>query len=116
VFSSDEQLARVCRAFCSRARLSELWTSEGPTAQAMSLLERDGGPLSSGERMVLLVAWSIWNGSGHLSLSDVLHQLDGISLAMLGKLLLAAAQGGGAIDAWIIEAEEMTRRRQPGHA
>ena len=49
VFGSDEQLARVCRAFCSRARLAELWTSEGPTAQAMSLLDRDGGPLSSGE-------------------------------------------------------------------
>ena len=115
MFSSDEQFARVCRAICSRARLAELWTSEGPTAQASALLEHDGGPLSSGERMVLLVAWSIWNGSGHVTIGDVLHQLDSISLAMLGKLMLAAAQGSGAIEAWIVEAEELTRRRH-GHA
>ena len=116
MFSSDEQLARVCRAVCSRARLAELWTSDGPTVQATDLLERDGGPLSSGERMVLLVAWSIWNGSGQVTVGDVLRQLDGVSLTMLGKLMLAAGQGGGAIDAWIVEAEAMIRCRQSGHA
>ena len=115
MFSSESQLIRVCRAICSRARLAELWTSDGPTAQATDLLERDGGPLSSGERMVFLVAWSIWNGSGHVTVGDVLRQLDSVSLTMLGKLMLAAGQGGGAIDAWIVEAEELTRRRH-GHA
>jgi hypothetical protein len=113
VFRSDAQLARVCRAFCARARLGRLWTEAGPTDEAMALLQSDGGPLSSGERMVILIAWSLWNGQGHVTVADALHRLDGMSLAMLGKLMVAGARGSEAIDAWLAETEESLRR---GHA
>jgi hypothetical protein len=85
--------------------MAELWSSQGPTDEAMALLETDGGPLSSGERMLLMIAWSIWNGRGHVTVADVLHRLDGTSLVMLGKLLVAAGRGGDSIDAWLAETE-----------
>lgn len=71
----------------------------------MALLESDGGALSSGERAVVLIAWSLWNGQGHVTVADALHRLDGTSLAMLGKLLVAVASGDSAIDAWLAETE-----------
>ena len=113
MFRSDAQLARVCRAFCGRARLGRLWTEDGPTDEAMAVLENDGGALSSGERIVVLIAWSLWNGQGRVTVADVLHRLDSTSLVMLGKLLLAVAAGGSTIDAWLAETEERLRR---GHA
>jgi hypothetical protein len=79
----------------------------------MALLQSDGGHLSSGERMVILIAWSLWNGQGHVTVADALHRLDGMSLAMLGKLMIAGARGSEAIDAWLTETEESLRR---GHA
>jgi hypothetical protein len=110
VFSSESQLSRVCRAFCARARLSQLWTEEGPTTQARDLAEHSGGPLSCGERLLLLVAWSLWSACSH-----VFYNLDGTSLVMLGKLMIAAGQGGGAaIDAWLVEAEKVIQQRKVG--
>lgn len=105
MFRSDEQLARTCRALCSLAGLGSLWTLEGPSPRAMALLEADGGPLSSGERVVVLAAWNIWNGSGNVSLSDVVHRLDDRCLAALGSLLVAIAGGGSAIDRWLAAIE-----------
>lgn len=107
MFRSDQQLARTCRALCSLAGLGSLWTLEGPSPQAMTLLETDGGPLSSGERAVVLAAWNIWNGSGNVNLSDVVHRLDDRCLAALGALLVAAAGGAGEIDRWL----ELTENR-----
>jgi hypothetical protein len=70
VFRDDEQLSRACRALLASVRHAELWTRSGPTPEAMALLERDGGPLSSGERIVLLAAFAFWNGSGRLELTQ----------------------------------------------
>ena len=117
MFSSESQLSRVCRAFCARGRLTGLWTDEGPTTLARDLAERGGGPLSSGERLLLLVAWSVWSACSHVTVGEVLYNLDSTSLTMLGKLMIAAGQGGGeAIDAWLAEAEKVLGRRNPGHA
>ena len=117
MFSSESQLSRVCRAFCARARLTELWTDAGPTVLARDLAEHGGGPLSSGERLLLLVAWSLWSACNHVTVGEAFYNLDGTSLVMLGKLMIAAGQGGGdAIEAWLAEAEKMIQRRQSGHA
>ena len=112
MFSSEAQLSRVCRAFCARARLSYLWTDEGPTTEARHLAECDGGFLSSGERLLLLVAWSLWSGCSHVTVGEVFFNLDSNSLTMLGKLMIAGAQGPEAIDAWLAEAEQMIQRRK----
>jgi hypothetical protein len=105
VFRSEAQLARACRALCERVRLDEMWTEEGPTEAAIELMEKDGGPLSSGERVVLLASWAIWNGHDGARFADVIYRLDGRNLVALGTLLVAVAGGGAAIDAWLAKME-----------
>jgi hypothetical protein len=77
----------------------------GPTERAIALLESDGGPLSSGERIVLLSAWQIWSGEGKVTLGDVTYRLDGRNLRAIGTLLVAVAGGGAAIDVWLARVE-----------
>ena len=112
MFNSETQLIRVCQAFCARARLSKLWTDEGPTTEAKHLAECNGGFLSSGERLLLLVAWSIWSACSHVTVGEVFYNLDSTSLAMLGKLMIAGSRGADAIDAWLVDAEKMIQRRK----
>ena len=71
MFRSDAQLARACRALCSRAGLGRLWTATGPTDEAIEIFEANGGPLSSGERVMLLAAWAFWNSAEKVTLADV---------------------------------------------
>ena len=51
MFRSDAQLARACRVLCEGVRLEGMWTEAGPSETAIALMEADGGPLSSGERI-----------------------------------------------------------------
>ena len=67
----EQQLARACRALLATVGLERIWTEDGPTSEAAELLEADGGPLSSRKRIVLLAAWTFWNGSGCLRLAEV---------------------------------------------
>jgi hypothetical protein len=106
MFRSEAQLARACRALCERVRLDGMWTDAGPTETAVALMEANGGPLSSGERIVLLAAWAVWNGHDGARLADVVYRLDGRNLHALGTLMLAVAAGGHAIDAWIAAMED----------
>jgi hypothetical protein len=54
MFANECQQARVCEALCRAVRLRGMWTDEGPSEVAVSLLKRNGGPLSAGERIMLL--------------------------------------------------------------
>jgi hypothetical protein len=83
---------------------------------ARDLAEHGGGPLSSGERLLLLVAWSLWSACNHVTVGEVFYNLDSRSLTMLGKLMIAAGRGAEAIEAWLAETEEVMQRRQSGHA
>ena len=99
----DQQLALVCNTLLATVRLERLWTDQGPTAEATELLESDGGPLSSGERVMLLAAWAFWNGSGHVTLADVLERLDAGPAEALCFLVLASKYGADAVDDWLLE-------------
>jgi hypothetical protein len=103
MFRDDRQLALVCRILLKTARLERLWTSDGPTPEAAELLDADGGPLSSGERVVMLAAWAFWNGSGGVTLADVLERLDAAPAEALCFLVLASKYGADAIDDWLAE-------------
>ncbi len=105
MFRSEAQLARVCRALCERVRLDGMWTDAGPTETAIALMEANGGPLSSGERIVLLAAWAVWNGHDGARFADVIYRLDGRNLVALGTLLVAVASSGAAIDTWLEKME-----------
>ena len=101
MFRSEAQLARVCRALCERVRLDGMWTDAGPTETAIALMESNGGPLSSGERIVLLAAWAVWNSHDGARFADVIYRLDGRNLVAIGTLLIAVASSGAAIDTWL---------------
>lgn len=86
----DQELARACRALLASVRLERLWMEDGPTPEAYRLLEADGGSLSSGQRIVLLAAWTFWNGSGGLKLAEVLEQFDADPMEALCFLVMAS--------------------------
>jgi hypothetical protein len=100
MFRNDKQRAAVCRAVCNHAGLN-LWTDNGPTERAKALLTQNGGPMSTGERIMFLAAWALWNGHGSVLFADVIERLDGPNLECLGSLLVALAQGVDALDAWL---------------
>jgi hypothetical protein len=81
--------------------LANLWTSDGPTPVAIALLNADGGHLSHGERAIFLSAWAFWNSAPNISLADVASGLDAQSTIAVASLMLAAARGAAAIDAWL---------------
>lgn len=105
MFHDDKQLARACRALLATVRLGHLWCDRGPTQEATELLEADGGPLSSGERVMLLAAWAFWNGSGRLTLAEVLERLDCEPTEVLCFLVMASKYGPDAVDDWLLEHE-----------
>lgn len=81
--------------------LGRLWTDTGPTDEAVRLVETRGGALSSGEALLVFVAFDLWNGQGGAQLGRVFHILSAEPLAALGLLLAAVTRGPDAIDAWI---------------
>ena len=111
MFRSEAQRARACHALCSMARLERLWTSTGPTPEAIALFEAGGGPLSSGEQVVLFAAWAFWNGDCNATLADVIFRLDPSNLRTIATLMLALGQGGHAIERWIATCQD--RRQLP---
>ena len=106
MFKNDEQRAVVCLALLDRIGLQRLWTLRGPTEEAQRLLAEDGGALSSGERAMLLVAWALWNGSGKLTLSELIQAMDGEHLAAVGTLLSSLRFGADGVDDWLLVERE----------
>jgi hypothetical protein len=100
MFRDDRQRAAVCRTVCAQAGLT-FWTEDGPTERAKQLLKDDGGPMSTGERIMFLAAFALWNGHGKVLFADVADRLDGPNLECLGTLLVALSQGAEAVDAWL---------------
>jgi hypothetical protein len=102
MFRDDAQACRALGALLATLpALRTFWTSSGPTPQALALLEADGGPLSSGERVLLLAAFALWNGSGRLTFADILARLDGPPLEALCSLVVAMKRRPSDVDAWI---------------
>lgn len=102
MFRDDAQACRALGALLATLpTLRSFWTASGPTPQALALLEANGGPLSSGERVLLLSAFSLWSGAGGLLLADVIARLDGAPLEALCSLIVAMKRGAADVDTWI---------------
>jgi hypothetical protein len=50
---------------------------------------------------MLLAAWAFWNGSGGLTLAEVLEHLDSEPAEDLCFLLMAAKHGADNVDDWL---------------
>lgn len=98
---SDAQRADVARALLALVRLERLWTPDGPTDEALDLIEDGGGPLSGGQKLILLVAFDAWNNEGGAPLGEILGRLDNEKLAAVGELLAAVARDD--VDGWLVK-------------
>lgn len=78
----------IRRLLAPRPALAALWNEKGPTRQACSYLEH-GSPLSSGEAVLLKVAFDLWNGRGHATVDELLCTLDEGNLRAVCDAVLA---------------------------
>lgn len=101
MFRNDRQMCEAIQALLETIRLDHLWTQDGPTHAALKYRDANGGPLSSGERILLLAAFDLWNGSGELKLSEVPGPLDPQKARKLLSLLSAMTSGSDAVDQWL---------------
>lgn len=105
MFRNDVQKCDAIRVLLGPALARTFWNSKGPTEVACNLVERRGIPLSHRERILLFVAFDLWNGDGHADLGQIVNVLDSEDLRRIGTLLVAIASqhGDRAIDTWIKE-------------
>lgn len=103
MFRDDEQANRaLCALMQTIEGTRDLWTPDGPSATALQYLDRRGGPLSSGERCLLLAAFDFWNGHGKINLHALVHTLRGRPAEALYSLMLAFDRGSDEVDTWIM--------------
>ena len=70
-FVDDDERQRACSTLMQIAGRGDLWLPSGPTEEALRLREADGGSLSPGERVMLLVTFSFWNGDETLRFREL---------------------------------------------
>jgi hypothetical protein len=107
MFRDDMQRSQVCKAILSGVRRSDWWrwgttpNDVGPTDEALELIEADGGPLSSGERVMLLFAADVWSGLDKCKVGQMLAKLDGSNLRIAGEFFCAMSEGARGLDRFI---------------
>lgn len=100
VFTNDGQIVHVCMVLLDRLRMGSLgyWNQHGPTPLACDLMKRSGGPLSSGERVILFLCFSLWNGDRTLRFSDI-QSLDFSHRDAIADLM--HCHSSHDVDAWL---------------
>lgn len=101
MFRNSRQSCEAIQALLESVNLDHLWTVDGPTQAAMGYRDANGGPLSSGERVLLLAAFDLWNGTGGLKFGEVPGPLDPRRARKLLSLLSAMTTGSDAVDRWL---------------
>jgi len=91
------RLALACDALCAPLCLGPLWLDGQPTSKADHLraLKR----LDARTKTLVHLAWSVWNGGGFATVNDLLG-LEPADVRSFCGLLVAIADGGGALAEW----------------
>lgn len=111
MFSSQKQQCRAIICLLQSLGLGHIWTDEGPSRLACEWLE--GNPLSSGEDLMLRIAFDFWNGMGKASFAKVVKVLDNRRTQDVADLLRAVTLGGDAVEAWIKRQENRAPDKSP---
>lgn len=94
MFRTEAQRAAVCETLCAWMGKGTMWTAEDPTPLARA--NRTRCAWSSGERLMLKLAWSFWNDSNKgPRVEELLHGLDPKRLTLVGTLLVAMGAPDG---------------------
>ena len=112
MFQSDAQISAVVRVLLHSVRLERLW-GDAPSVEAVELLEQGGGPLSSGEFLMLRIAFDLWNNHGRALLGRVVNVLDNERLRLVGSLLVALASGPSKVDWWLEQHQAEDKPHEP---
>ena len=100
MFRDEAQRLRAVQVLLARWP-GRFWDADGPTHEAFEV--RDGcSPASGGEKVIVGVAWALWNAEGDTPVSDLLR-LDPEMLGSVAGLLAAMSQSAQAVDAWMRE-------------
>jgi len=103
MIDDKQQRALACRVLLATVGLERLWTRSGPTDEAFTLLAVGLPPLAANERVMLLATWAIWNGSGSITLAEIIDHLGSEALDVLCFLLMASKYGPEAVDDWLAD-------------
>lgn len=102
---SDRVLSLALRELLSLIGREYLWTEDGPTEQAVAAYRR-GSPMSSGERVLFLAAFGLWNADNKkATFGEVALRLDRRLLDALLSLVIACHVGEEAVERWIADGE-----------
>jgi len=92
---------------------TDLWSPIGPTDDGVALRDLDDGVLSSGERVMLLVTFTLWDGDETIQFKE-LARLSPDNLFAVGSLVASCAadamQAGHVkpyVDEWIAEERKL---------
>jgi len=102
MFRDDRQISAVAQALLARVNRPEWWTPDGPAPEACQLVDDGAGGLGAGERALLHLAFTFWNGWEAGRMRELLS-LDAGNLAAVGDLLTALSIGPEAVDTWLDE-------------
>lgn len=111
----DAQLSLLCRAILGPELAERMGWTDRPGKVACQYFEADGGPLSSGERVLLLTAFAFWNSlrNRKATVAD-LFGLDRENLTRVARALHAYAGGPEAVHLLLCELEgEAEEARRP---
>ncbi len=111
MFRSDEQACKAFQAVLQTLHLEHLWTPQEPAPAALRYREYDGGLLSSGERIILLAVFDLWDGSGNLQFRELIDSLDETRTYVLLSLVAAITRGGEAVDQWLQMHQPLPKKR-----
>jgi hypothetical protein len=103
MFKNEKQRIEAVRALLrtlfSERQVQGWWDDSGPTEVACNILAKNGGYLSHGEAILFRAAFDFWNGSGKVTLDEIIHTLDHKRVRAVCGLITALNKG--AVDVWI---------------
>lgn len=113
MFRNDRQASRVIQMLLRTLDLEHLWTDQGPTRTALQYKNSNGGPLSSGERLMLLAVFDLWDGSGRLPFNELVAGMDAERTAKLLSVVAALGCGSSAVDQWLLHETSQLESPRP---
>jgi len=93
---NDQQRAAVARALLTVIQLDHLFTLEGPTLEALAL-RGSARLMPVRDRLILRLAFCIWNFDGGPGWGELLNELPASDLPTLVGVLIALSEQPGEV-------------------